>query len=57
MTRTRPPRVAAALLRLLLPDQAYDAIAGDVDEDWSVSQPPSTVRYWRLAGASIAAYW
>jgi predicted permease len=54
---SRPPRVAAALMRLLLPDQAYDAIAGDVDEDWNTSQAPSTVRYWRLAGASIAAYW
>ena len=30
----RPPRLAARLMRLLLPRDAYEAIAGDVDEDW-----------------------
>ncbi len=53
----RPPRLAAALMRLLLPGDAYEAIAGDVDEDWSTAVRRSRARYWRIASASIAAYW
>ncbi len=53
--RTTAPRIAAALMRLLLPDAAHEAIAGDVDEDWSKTFSRS--RYWRLAAASIIAFW
>jgi putative ABC transport system permease protein len=41
----------------LLPEAAYEAIAGDVDEDWSTATRRSRARYWRIACASIAAYW
>ena len=54
---TPPPRVAAALMRLLLPEGAYEAIAGDVDEDWNTAIRQSRARYWRIACRSIAAYW
>jgi putative ABC transport system permease protein len=53
---TRPPRVAALLLRALLPPDPFEAIAGDLDEAWS-SGSLSRVAYWRLAVASIAAYY
>ena len=43
-------------MRLLLPDQALEPIAGDLDEEWSAAHPPRA-RYWRLALVSIAAYW
>jgi hypothetical protein len=49
--------LAVALMRLLLPEAAYEAIAGDVDEDWSTATRRSRTRYWRIACASIAAYW
>jgi putative ABC transport system permease protein len=54
---TPPPSLASALMRLLLPEAAYEAIAGDVDEDWSTATRRSRARYWRIACASIAAYW
>jgi predicted permease len=52
-----PPRLAAALMRLLLPGDAHEAIAGDVDEDWSTAARQSRAKYWRIACASIAAFW
>ena len=42
--RTTAPRIAAALMRLLLPDAAHEAIAGDVDEDWSKTSSRSRYR-------------
>jgi hypothetical protein len=49
------PRLASALMRLLLPADAHEAIAGDVNEDWSAVR--SRTRYWRLTCGSIAAFW
>ena len=52
---TRPPRVAGLLLRVLLPPDPFEAIAGDLDEAWSHGSL-SRAAYWRLAVASVAAY-
>ena len=53
---TRPPRVADALMRALLAREAYESIAGDLEEWWRDGSV-SRMRYWRLALASIAAYY
>ncbi|HSC27970.1 MAG TPA: ABC transporter permease [Vicinamibacterales bacterium] len=50
----RPPVVAALLLRICLPRDAYDAVAGDLDESWHEGAL-SRRRYWRLALASMLA--
>jgi putative ABC transport system permease protein len=53
---TRPPRVAGLLLRVLLPPDPFEAIAGDLDEAWSDGSL-SRAAYWRLAAASVSAYY
>jgi len=50
----RPPAVASALMRALLPAAAYEPVAGDLDEAWHAGTL-SRARYWRLALASIAS--
>ena len=49
----RPPRVANLLLRLLLPGDAAECVAGDLAEAWYSGQL-SRPAYWRLVLASIA---
>jgi putative ABC transport system permease protein len=50
-----PPRLAAVLLRWLLPAAWHEPIAGDLEEEWQAS--PSRARFWSLAVRSIAACW
>ena len=58
MTDHRPPRCADWLLRQMLDAVAYEAIAGDLEEDFhtalSRGRMRAAVRYWRLALLSIA---
>ncbi len=54
---SRPPLLAASLLRLLLPSDPHEAIAGDLDEEWIEAAHPSRARYCRLACASVWIYW
>jgi putative ABC transport system permease protein len=53
---SRPPLLAATLLRLL-PRDAHEAIAGDLDEEWHTARRRSRARYWRLACASVGSFW
>lgn len=57
MTRIQPPRFAEWLLRLTLDAEAYEAIAGDLEEDLQRNTPHgilrARLRYWRLAVHSI----
>jgi D-isomer specific 2-hydroxyacid dehydrogenase, NAD binding domain len=53
---SRPPLLAATLLRLL-PRDAHEAIAGDLNEEWHTATHRSRARYWRLAWASVVSYW
>jgi predicted permease len=58
----RPPALARALVRLLVPRHARDVILGDLDEDFvdqvKAGAPASTARrrYWELALASVASF-
>ena len=58
MTRIQPPRFAEWLLRLTLDVAAYEAVAGDLEEDLQHNAAGGTLRarlrYWRLAVHSIA---
>ena len=51
MTRRRPPAVARALLRAILPDSVHDAFAGDLEERFHRERERSprlaSVRYWK----------
>jgi putative ABC transport system permease protein len=53
MTR-RPPPAALRLLRWCLSDRAFDAIAGDLHEEFAEGR--SAAWYWRFALRSIAAH-
>lgn len=53
MTR-QPPRAALRLLRWCLSDRAFDAIAGDLQEEFAAGR--STGWYWRFALRSIAVH-
>ena len=53
---TRPPILARALLRLLLPSRIHEAVAGDLEEQWHASRR-SRVGYWTAALRSIADAW
>ena len=48
----RPPAIASALLRALMPQQAFECIAGDLEEAWTAGSL-SRLRYWQLALVSI----
>ncbi len=52
-----PPRLASWLLRVLLPRDLRDPIAGDLEEEWRDSPHPSRRRYWSLALRSIVICW
>ena len=52
-----PPRLASWLLRVLLPRDLRDPIAGDLEEEWRGSHCRSRRRYWSLALRSIAICW
>lgn len=51
----RPPVLPEGLMRVLLPREPFEAIAGDLEEAWHAGTL-STAQYWRLALASIAQY-
>ncbi|HVQ16913.1 MAG TPA: ABC transporter permease, partial [Vicinamibacterales bacterium] len=53
----RPPRVAALLMRVLLPRALYEVICGDLEEEWNASRHPSRLRFWNLAVRSVVACW
>ena len=56
MTGTRPPRHADRLLRRMLDASTYEAVAGDLEEDFHRNTTHGTrarLRYWRLAVHSI----
>jgi putative ABC transport system permease protein len=57
MTTSRPPRFADRLLRRLLDVSAYEAVAGDLEEDFHRHRPQgltrARLRYCRLALHSI----
>jgi hypothetical protein len=57
MRGTAPPHLADRLLRLMLDAVAYEAVAGDLEEDFQrcVTRGPThaRLRYWRLALHSI----
>jgi predicted permease len=59
MTKPTPPRHADRLLRRLLDGPAYEAIAGDLEEDFHrhTARGPARarLRYWRMALQSIVA--
>ena len=52
----RPPLVPRWLVRQLLPPDVGEIIEGDLEEAWREPHA-SRNRYWRLAVASIAAWW
>jgi putative ABC transport system permease protein len=49
----RPPPFAEYLMRVLLPQEAFEAIAGDLEEAWHAGAL-GAAQYWRLALTSIA---
>ena len=51
---SRPPLLARALLRLLTPSRVYEAVAGDLEEQWHEG---GGRQYWRHALRSIADCW
>jgi putative ABC transport system permease protein len=50
----RPPAIPSALLRVTLPRDTFECIAGDLEEAWNAGTL-SRLRYWRLALASLIA--
>lgn len=51
------PRLAALLLRLLLPGPLREPIAGDFEEEWSHIHRHSRIHFWGLVFRTIAACW
>ncbi len=58
---TKPPRLAAWLLRVLIPERLSEPIAGDLEEDWNAGARLRPFvrhrRYWRLTCTSILDCW
>ncbi len=53
-----PPRLASALLRLLLPEEVREFVQGDLEEEYRETlrergRPAAARRFWRLALSSI----
>jgi putative ABC transport system permease protein len=52
----RPPLLPRILLRLFLPSRLFDAISGDLREDWDRGRL-DRIQYWTLSLRSIADCW
>jgi putative ABC transport system permease protein len=52
-----PPRLALALLHVLIPARFREVITGDLEEEWHTAPRPSRLRFWNLTLRSILACW